>query len=210
MPLILIALKIYNRTRQTHQANTEHYIFTPNISNHHKIMIDRSKPISPDADAIILLLDETITESLNSHDTYKVKSLFHQLWKLNHTSSYDNHREIKILEEVIEKVYAHGIQNSEIAQQIDKFVRENKNKTSNTTDPSTIEPFFAEGANCNLLQPDGKGWQKGKIKICFEFIPEENESVETQSDSVETHCSPLDKIRQLSNELASVGSIEQN
>ncbi len=173
-------------------------------------MTDRSEPISPDADAIILLLDEAITESLNSHDTYKVKSLFHQLWKLNHTSGYDNHREIKILEEVLKKVYSNQIENSELAQQIDKFVRENKDETSNIIDPSTIEPFFAEGANCSLLQPDGKGWQKGKLKICFEFVPEENESVVTQSDSVEPHLSPLDEIRQLSNELASVGSSEQN
>jgi KGK domain len=176
-------------------------------------MTDRSKPIIPDADAIISLLDETITKSLNSHDTYKVKSLFHKLWKLNHTNSYDNHREIKILEEVLKKVYCNQIENSELAQQIDKFVRENKDKTFNTIEPftiDTIEPFFGEGTNCNLLQPDGKGWQKGKLKICFEFIPEEPDSLATQEIPVKPHLSPLDEIRQLSNELTSVRSIEQN
>ncbi len=60
------------------------------------------------------------------------------------------------------------------------------------------------------MQPDGRGWQKGKLKICFEFIPEEPESVAMQSKSVETNSSPLDEIRQLANELASATATEQN
>ena len=63
---------------------------------------------------------------------------------------------------------------------------------------------------CNLLQPDGKEWQKGKLKICFEFTPEEAELVSTQDKPVATHSSPLDEIRQLSNDLTSMISIEQN
>ena len=63
---------------------------------------------------------------------------------------------------------------------------------------------------CNLLQPDGKGWQKGKLKICFEFTPEEAELVSTQDKPVVTHSSPLDEIRQLSNDLTSMISLEQN
>ena len=46
--------------------------------------------------------------------------------------------------------------------------------------------------------------------MCFEFIPEETEPLATQDKLVESHLSPLDEIRQLSNELVSVGSIEQN
>jgi hypothetical protein len=63
---------------------------------------------------------------------------------------------------------------------------------------------------CTLLQPDGKGWQKGKIKLCFEFIPEENETVATNETPVKNHLSSLDEIRQLANKLASGGSIDQN
>jgi KGK domain len=213
MRAISIVLEIYNRTRPTHKSNTEHYIFTPNTFNYYKIMLDQSKQVIPSADAIISLLDKVVIKSLNAHDTYQVKSLLQQLWKLNSTKSSISHSETEMLEEVLKTIYSNQIENSKLAQKIDKFVRENKNKSAgdiNSFTPDTIEPFFAEGINCNLLQPDGKGWQKGKLKICFEFIPEEIEPVATQAKLVKTHSSPLDEIRQLSNELASVGSIEQN
>ena len=70
--------------------------------------------------------------------------------------------------------------------------------------------MLMDGTNVRLLQADGKGWQKGKLKICFEFIPEESEPITTQDKPISTQFSPLDEIRQLANELASVGSIEQN
>ena len=44
----------------------------------------------------------------------------------------------------------------------------------------------------------------------YEFTPEEPEPIAIQDNPVEAHSSPLDEIRQLANELASVGSIEQN
>jgi KGK domain len=81
-------------------------------------------------------------------------------------------------------------------------ITENKNET--------FWDVFDDGLECDLLQPDRIGWQKGKLKICFEFIPEQSESMPTESDSSKTHSSPLDEIRQLSNQIASVGSIEQN
>ena len=49
--------------------------------------------------------------------------------------------------------------------------------------------------SCKLLQPDGKGWQKGKLKLCFEFIPEETEVVGTLNNSPAKERSPLDEIR---------------
>jgi KGK domain len=158
-------------------------------------MTDRSKQIISDTDTIVCLLDKAIIEFLNSHDTYKTKSLFQQLWKLNSTKNSVDNGGLKILEEVLKKVYYNQIENSEIAQKIDNFIKENKNKNFKALEPSTIEPFFVDGVNCNLLQPDGKGWQKGKLKICFEFIPEEPESVESQKNPIETHQSPLDEIR---------------
>jgi KGK domain len=74
----------------------------------------------------------------------------------------------------------------------------------------SVANILIDGTSISLLQPDGKGWQKGKLKICFEFIPEEPESVIIQEKPVTTHLSPLDEIRQLSNQIASVGSIERN
>jgi hypothetical protein len=73
----------------------------------------------------------------------------------------------------------------------------------------SVANILLDGTNVLLLQPDGKGWQKGKLKLCFEFIPEENESIIIEKKSVEIHSSPLDEIRQLSNELTSIASLAE-
>nr|WP_269744608.1 KGK domain-containing protein [Chamaesiphon minutus] len=70
---------------------------------------------------------------------------------------------------------------------------------TNDNNVVTLINMLVDGSMCNLLQPDGKGWQKGKLKLCFEFIPEEPEPVAAQQTSVEAHPSPLDEIRQLAN-----------
>lgn len=44
------------------------------------------------------------------------------------------------------------------------------------------EAFFDKGVDCRLLKP-GADWQKGKLKISVEFIPDDIDS-------------PLDDIRQ--------------
>ena len=74
----------------------------------------------------------------------------------------------------------------------------------------SVANILIDGTSVSLLQPDGKGWQKGQLKLCFEFIPEEDEPVSTQEKPLETQSSPLDEIRQLANELTSMASIEQN
>jgi hypothetical protein len=33
--------------------------------------------------------------------------------------------------------------------------------------------LMSKGIECELLQPGSQGWQKGKIKINFEFIPDD-------------------------------------
>jgi KGK domain len=71
---------------------------------------------------------------------------------------------------------------------------------------ATIIKIFENDVDCNLLQPDSKGWQKGKLKICFQFTPEESESISTDGKSTESSHSPLDEIRQLANNLA----VDQN
>jgi KGK domain len=180
------------------------------MSNHYKIMTDRSKQVIPDTDTVVCLLDEAIIEALDYHDTYKIESLAQLLWRLNYSGSNDS-MAVTILEEVLKTLYPNqsNINNSALAERIQKFVAQSKDTIPNAIDED-LEPFFAEGVNCRLLQPNGKGWQKGTLKICFEFIPEEDEPITAKEKLAETHQSPLDEIRQLSNELASVGSIEQN
>jgi len=44
-----------------------------------------------------------------------------------------------------------------------------------------IFPYFID--NCEVLQQDSKGWKKGKIRIYFEFIPNEEETAEKETKS---------------------------
>ena len=48
-----------------------------------------------------------------------------------------------------------------------------------------IEEWVGEGINCEILRP-GEGWQKGKVRLQVEFIPDEPEepSNPNQSDLV--------------------------
>lgn len=39
-----------------------------------------------------------------------------------------------------------------------------------------VEKWLTEGVDCEILEPQ-KHWQKGKIKICLQFIPEKPKSV---------------------------------
>jgi KGK domain len=164
----------------------------------------QSKQLISDVDTVICLSDEAIIESLKYHDTYKAKSLLNQLCKFNYGESIVT----SLLEEVLEKVYHNqsNISNSTLATKIQEFIRKNKSANCNNADQSSIQPFFAEGVKCNLLQPNGKGWQKGTLKVCFEFTPEEDEPMQTKGNSVTTEYSSLDEIRQLANN----SLIEQN
>jgi hypothetical protein len=73
-------------------------------------------------------------------------------------------------------------------------------------DKQSVLNIFITGTNISLLSLDGKGWQKGKLKICFEFIPEEEKSPTIKENSLTGQYSSLDEIRQLANSLP----IDQN
>lgn len=55
----------------------------------------------------------------------------------------------------------------------------------------SVKKWCINGVECEVLSPN-KIWQKGKVKICLEFIPDEPEINEMQS--------PLDDIRQSMNQ----------
>lgn len=48
---------------------------------------------------------------------------------------------------------------------------------------SVLPKWFGEGVECELLLTTGGGWQKGKIRVRFEFVPDavEEENTETPS-----------------------------
>jgi KGK domain len=206
MQSISIAPKIYNRTRPLHQSNAEHDISTLNIFNHHKIMLDRSKQIIPDLNAVVNFFDQEILKTLDSHTTFTTNELLEaiKVSGIDRTSFRDE------LRDIILKSTQSGHSKEVVLNKLITFIDGDKINENRYTSYEILRKALLKGTECTLLQADEKGWQKGKLNICFEFIPEEDEDVATQKATLETHTSPLDEIRQLSNELASVGSIEQN
>jgi KGK domain len=207
MPLMSIVLKIYNRTRPPHQLNTEHYIFT-NTLNHCKIMPDRQ--IIPDSNSVIRCLDPEMLEPLDSHGTFILSEFLEMLkeMSIDNVDSIDRSEFLEKLTNTITKTIQEGHSQQYLMSRLSAFLK--GSIFASKKDNSKINNALLFGMNCDLLQPDGKGWQKGKLKMCFEFIPEEPEPPATQELPTTTHFSPLDEIRQLATELASVGSIEQN
>ncbi len=163
-------------------------------------MTDRSKQIIPDSQAVARFLDKDTITTLDCHATLTIEEL------LEKTKN-------SVLPELslskVSAIYAKARSNGGYSDN-DCF-NDLKNAVNRTdTNKLTIINKLIEGAICNLLQPDGKGWQKGKLKLCFQFIPEETEIIEIQEKRLGTNSSPLDEIRQLANELTSMVSIEQN
>jgi hypothetical protein len=162
-------------------------------------MTDRSIQIIPDSHAVVRCLDPEMLEILDSHSTFIISEI---LAKIKCPIDLQISREE--LDNVFEKSKSAGNNHR------DDFFRILNNVLAKDTSAMEMLNLFIDGTTCNLLQPDGKGWQKGKLKLCFEFMPEENESVILEEKPVENQFSPLDEIRQLANELTAMTSIEQN
>jgi KGK domain len=173
-------------------------------------MTDRSKQIIPSLDAVARCLDLEVLEILGLHDTFVLSELLETLegYSVDCTDTIDGAAFIEKLTSIIAGIIQQGYSREYLVNKVSNFVR------GSILDPDRdnqgITNALLSGINCSLLQIDGKGWQKGKLKICFEFIPEENESIVIEEKIPETHTSPLDEIRQLANELTAMTSIEQN
>ena len=50
------------------------------------------------------------------------------------------------------------------------------NRLGKHIDRNKKEKWIEQGVDCKMLSPN-QNWQKGKIKICLQFIPERPESV---------------------------------
>jgi hypothetical protein len=149
-------------------------------------MTDRAKQIIPDSQAVALCLNKTflISDLLTVFKTPQEK----QKIFVNDLNAL--HLELK----------QGGYSREHYLNKIEAFIQEN---IKNETFSKEIE----DDIDCSLLEPNGKGWQKGKLKLCFEFIPEENEFITLEEKPVENQSSSLDEIRQLANELTSMASI---
>jgi KGK domain len=169
-------------------------------------MTDRSKQIIPDSQAVVSCFDPELLTVLDSHGTFTINELLKTI-KMSGVDRTSFRDELKNLVAALQKE-GHNIPS--LLSKLTTFVDGDKINESRYTSYEILRKALLNGTECTLLQPGEKGWQKGKLKICFEFIPEEAESVATHDKPAETNSSPLDEIRQLATELASVGSIEQN
>ena len=169
-------------------------------------MTDRSKQIIPDSQAVVSCFDPEILTVLDSHGTFTINELVKTI-KMSGIDRTSFRNELKDLLSILHK---EGNNVPSLLSKLTAFVDGDEINESRYTSYEILRKALLNGTECTLLQPEGKGWQKGKLKICFEFIPEEDKPAATQEKLAETHSSPLDEIRQLSNELASGGSINQN
>jgi hypothetical protein len=56
--------------------------------------------------------------------------------------------------------------------------------------------WLKDGVPCEVLRVHGDGWQKGKLKLCIEFIPDNPEAFQQKpSDAWVGQSSPLDDLR---------------
>jgi KGK domain len=173
-------------------------------------MTDRSKQIIPNLDAVARCLDPEVLEILDLRGTFVLSELLEMLegYSRDCTDTIDGAAFIEKLTSIIAGIIQQGYSREYLVGKVSNFVKDSI--LDPDRDNQRIINALLSGTNCSLLQADGKGWQKGKLKICFEFTPEETEPVANQEKSIEPNLSPLDEIRQLSNELTAMKSIEQN
>jgi hypothetical protein len=145
-------------------------------------MNDKNRQIIPDSDSVVRCLDPEMITALESRVTFTTTELIEQMKKPGH---------LTISKQKLEIIYESARHSGGL--NLDRLYQKMPETVAHET--AAIVNMLIEGKTCSLLQPDGKGWQKGKLKLCFEFIPEETEAVEPSSDLPTVERSPLDEIR---------------
>jgi KGK domain len=195
-------------------------------------MTDRPNQIIPNPQSVVRYLDPKIVKIMDSHSVFTIDEIFKKidpsLNRLLSNKQSDlifkqaqpgNCNLAKLVKDINEAISPLSITLS--TEQSDIFY-EKMRTDPRYGSPDFIKTIFFEsvvtsvisilidGTDILLLQPDAKGWQKGSLKICFEFTPEGGDSIINEEKSIEPNLSPLDEIRQLANELTAMTSIEQN
>jgi glucose-6-phosphate-specific signal transduction histidine kinase len=149
------------------------------------------KQIIPDQNAVVSCFDSEIIEILDSHSTFTINELLRtiRISGVDRTSFRDSLRDL-IVEMQKE---SHNVQS--LLNKLTTFINGEAINENRYTSYEILRKALLNGTDCNLLQADGQGWQKGQLKVCFEFIPDGTESVASQNNPTETHPSPLDEIR---------------
>jgi hypothetical protein len=188
-------------------------------------MNNQTTKIIVDSQAVIRCLDTNAMKILGSHATFTIDELFD---KINgKTDSVISPERINTILQRVRVSKNYGIPsfqkeiNDILPQEADMlslqeaqlfFSKIRQNYQYSSTDfleelvEKTAIDSFISGITVSLLQPGLKGWQKGKLTMCFQFTPEEDEPISMKENIIETTQSPLDEIRQL----ASVFLNDQN
>jgi KGK domain len=173
-------------------------------------MTDQPKQIIPNSDAVARFIDRETLKTLDSSGTFVIGELLEKLKGSSNFDFVDRSAFIDKLISMIVNIMHSGHSREYLVNKVSTFIKGSEIDENKDISSRIINSALFDGITCNILQPDGRGWQKGKLKMCLEFIPEEPEPIVMQDKPIQTQPSPLDEIRQLSNQIASVGSIERN
>lgn len=91
---------------------------------------------------------------------------------------------------------------SELIKAVMEFLKSKDNVTSYDWTEEKAK-WAGDGVRAEVLKYGAKGWQKGKVRLTIEFIPDEPETEEAPaSDRAESNQpeSPLDDLRKILNE----------
>jgi rhamnogalacturonyl hydrolase YesR len=157
-------------------------------------MKDKNTQVIPAAEAIVRFMDQDAETIFGSHSTFAISELL----KLMEISS----RNQTTLRDDLQNIVADLTQNAgdrrQIAGMISTLIEKDSTDETKQSPQEIILQALLSGINCNLLEPNGSGWQKGQLKIHFEFTLEaKHDSPESQTSSENTYHSALDEIRQL-------------
>jgi hypothetical protein len=125
-------------------------------------MNNQTKQIIPDSQAVIQCFDKDTLETLDSHSTFTINELLERI-KRSHFGSLS----VYDVDEFFRKI--RSVSNYGPPD----FFKEFNSIFDRKLNRKKIADILVDGTEVVLLQLDGKGWQKGTLKICFEFIPEE-------------------------------------
>lgn len=188
-------------------------------------MNNQTTKIIVDSQAVIRFLDNNAIKILGSHATFTIDELFDKV-----SGKIDSVISLEKVDSILQQIRvskSYGIPNFQkeindiLPQEADMlslqeaqlfFSKIRKNHQYSSTDlleeliEKTVINSFMSGFTVSLLQPGLKGWQKGKLTMCFQFTPEEDDPISMKEDVFETTQSTLDEIRQL----ASSFLIDQN
>ena len=125
-------------------------------------MTDRYTQIIPDAQAVACCLDPEMLEILGSHGTF----ILSELLEMIEGSTLDP-TSFRELSDMIVTMTQRGHSRDHLFNEIVGLIETKELSVNKDILNEKVKESLLDGMTCNLLQPDGKGWQKGKLKYAL-------------------------------------------